>query len=306
MMFRFALLLIAATPAAASLPCWVHAAAAQGSHVWLLCERGQLLSTKDGGAKWVTTRVTEETKLRGIGFIDERRGVIAGDNGTLWLTADGGAAWKQNKLDTGDHLTSVAVVGERVWVGGYGGTVFHSPDAGATWLRQPTSATRAINDIFFLDERHGWAVGWVGLILRTEDGGRNWEEIRTGVTGWTLASVRFRDPLNGWIVGPFGQILRSRDGGKTWTQLESPVRSWLSSIHFDKQGRGWITAERDILTSDDGETWRPLGIEEWMFLEQIVPVGERLWGIGPFGLMVNDGPPTKPWRRLEPAFSANT
>lgn len=305
-MYRLALLLLAVWPAAASLPCWVHGAAAAGNNVWLLCERGEVLRSADLGVKWETTRITSEGKLRDIVFLDEKRGIIAGDSGTLWMTSDGGRTWAARKLDTADPLTSVTNVGERVWVGGYGGTVFHSPDAGATWVRQPTTATRAINDIFFLDENHGWAVGWVGLILRTEDGGRTWQEVRTGTTGWTLASVRFRDPNNGWIVGPFGQILRSRDGGRTWTQLESPVRSWLSSIYFDEKGRGWITAERDILTSDDGEVWRALGLEEWMFLEQILPVGGKLWGIGPFGLMVNDGPATKPWRRFEPAFSSNT
>jgi len=305
-LFRMALLLMAAWPAAASLPCWVHGAAASGSHVWLLCERSEVLRSPDTGKTWTTTRVADGAHLRAIAFLDERRGFITGDAGALWQTTDGGATWTQRKLDTSDHLTSLATAGQHLWAGGFGGTIFHSPDAGATWLRQPTTATRAIKDIFFLDHRHGWAVGWVGLILRTEDGGTTWEEIRTPATGWTLASIRFRDPLNGWIAGPFGQILRSQDGGKTWNMLESPVRSWLSSIHFDAHGRGWITAERDILASDDGEVWRPLGLEEWMFLEQILPVQDRLWGIGPFGLMINDGPPEKPWRPFTPAFSPNT
>lgn len=296
-MYRLALLLMASWPAAASLPCWVHAAAAVEDRVWLLCERGELLLSMDAGASWTLTRVATGPKLRDIEFLDARRGVIAGDGGRLWFTADAGRTWKERKLETADPLTSIAAVGERLWVGGYGGTVFHSPDGGATWARQPTTATRAINEIHFLDDRHGWAVGWVGLILRTEDGGRNWEEIRTDATGWTLASVRFRDPRNGWIVGPFGQILRSRDGGRTWTALESPVRSWLSSIHFDREGRGWITAERDILASDDGETWRALGIEEWMFLETILPVEGKLWGVGPFGLMRQK--PSGGWERID-------
>ena len=303
---RLALLLMAAWPAAASLPCWVHGAAASGSHVWLLCERSEVLRSPDTGKTWTTTRVADGAHLRAIAFLDERRGFITGDAGALWQTTDGGATWTQRKLDTSDHLTSLATAGQHLWAGGFGGTIFHSPDAGATWLRQPTTATRAIKDIFFLDHRHGWAVGWVGPHSphrrRRHDLGR----IRTPATGWTLASIRFRDPLNGWIAGPFGQILRSQDGGKTWNMLESPVRSWLSSIHFDAHGRGWITAERDILASDDGEVWHPLGLEEWMFLEQILPVQDRLWGIGPFGLMINDGPPQKPWRPFTPAFSPNT
>ena len=305
-MFRLALLLMAAWPAAASLPCWVNGAAAAGSHVWLLCERGEVLHTADQGANWTRTRVAEDVKLRDIVFLDQNRGFIVGDAGSVWRTADAGRTWTRAKLPIDDPLNSITAVGGRLWAGGYSGTVFHSPDGGATWVRQPTTATRAINDIFFLDERHGWAVGWVGLILRTEDGGQNWQEVRTGATGWTLAAVRFRDPQNGWIAGPFGQILRSRDGGRTWTALESPVRSWLSSIYFDSQGRGFITAERDILVSEDGESWRTLGLEEWMFLETVVPAGNRLWAVGPFGLMINDGPPDKPWRRFEPKFPAAT
>ena len=55
--------------------------------------------------------------------------------------------------------------------------VLRSDDGGATWSGEdlPGSAPltgHALEDVFFLDDRHGWAVGEGGLILHTATGGK--------------------------------------------------------------------------------------------------------------------------------------
>ena len=44
-------------------------------------------------------------------------------------------------------------------------------DGGQSWDAQETGAEDVLEDIFFLDDKHGWAVGENGLILYTSNGG---------------------------------------------------------------------------------------------------------------------------------------
>jgi photosystem II stability/assembly factor-like uncharacterized protein len=55
--------------------------------------------------------------------------------------------------------------------------VLFSEDGGQTWTEQllPSDAPLAgngIEDVFFVDDRRGWAVGTTGLVLHTATGGR--------------------------------------------------------------------------------------------------------------------------------------
>ncbi len=67
------------------------------------------------------------------------------------------------------------------------------------------------------DERHAVAVGYLGAVYWTEDGGDTWRKGATD-TAASLYSVSMPDSLHGWAVGQFGTILRTDDGGKTWTE----------------------------------------------------------------------------------------
>jgi len=55
--------------------------------------------------------------------------------------------------------------------------VLYSADGGLSWTEQvlPTDAAllgNGIEDVFFLDDQRGWAVGTLGLVLHTATGGR--------------------------------------------------------------------------------------------------------------------------------------
>jgi hypothetical protein len=72
-----------------------------------------------------------------------------------------------------------------------------------------------------LDALTGYAVGQVGAILKTTNGGVTWVS-QTLMTTYNLLSVDF--PLNvstGYAVGGYGTILKTTDGG-TWVE-QDPV-----------------------------------------------------------------------------------
>jgi photosystem II stability/assembly factor-like uncharacterized protein len=118
---------------------------------------------------------------------------------------------------------------------------------------------------------------------------------------WSLSSVYFRDPRNGWAVGFSGEILRSRDGGATWRTQDSPVDEWLTSVVFDRGGRGWIAADTHLLVSEyGGETWHATEpTEDRLFLSWVLRTEDSLWVIGQYSVLKRS-PDGIAWRQLEP------
>jgi len=51
---------------------------------------GAVLRTSDGGETWAPQAVSSQYRLRGVFFLDVRRGWVVGDNGTIRHTTSGG------------------------------------------------------------------------------------------------------------------------------------------------------------------------------------------------------------------------
>ena len=165
--------------------------------------------------------------------------------------------------------------------------IFRTSDGGAHWQRL-ARIDGAITGVRFVDQRVGWATAQVmrdvprigcrnappgpcrGLVLRTLDGGRTWQEVlsiptqesRTAI--WQLQAV---DGQVAWVltVPPSAcpsecrmTLRRTTDGGATWTSL---LEGELTAIRFASASRGWValidpdgTVEVRA-TSDGGNTW---------------------------------------------------
>ena len=107
-------------------------------------------------------------------------------------------------------------------------------------------------DVWFVDPRHGWAVGDHGVILHTDDG-QHWSSQVSGVV-CTLSSVCFVDARNGWAAGgmayPYlhdssGVVLTTRDGGLSW-QREPVLLPALRKIRFSTAGLGRRRSVGDV------------------------------------------------------------
>ena len=75
--------------------------------------------------------------------------------------------------------------------------------------------------VHFPDVNTGYAVGNIGTIVKTTDGGTTWNSQSSG-TSYFLYSVYFPDTNIGYAVGGdplgnFGNILKTTNGGTTWT-----------------------------------------------------------------------------------------
>ncbi|HEV7222918.1 MAG TPA: YCF48-related protein [Pirellulales bacterium] len=137
--------------------------------------------------------------LRGLNRIklsDERAGWLAGDGGLVLATSDLGSSWQAPEGDVfdaaGDDFDwrALEVRGPRVWIAGSPGTkVLHTQNAGKSWELQTTGQHLPLRAICFVDNLHGWAVGALGTVLATADGGRSWQRQRSGGTRAALLAL---------------------------------------------------------------------------------------------------------------------
>ncbi len=79
------------------------------------------------------------------------------------------------EVRAGWDFHGVGVTGDHIWVVGRPGSVMlHSGNRGAAWETVKTRQPLPLNGVTFVDARQGWAVGELGAILATNDGGKTW------------------------------------------------------------------------------------------------------------------------------------
>jgi len=124
-----------------------------------------------------------------------------------------------------------------------------------------------LNDVTFIDSRHGRAVGDDG-ILATDNGGQSWRSQQSGVTTGLMA-IRFTDPQHGWAVGWNGIILATDNGGQSWRPQQSGMRTWLRAVEFTDPQHGWAVGDRGVILATDngGTTWKNLSPDPKIFAE---------------------------------------
>ena len=203
-------------------------------HGWAIGENGMIAATTNG-RDWELQTSKVGNGLNGIYFVNKDVGFAVGANDTILSTTTGGRSWKivQGGVlgavgdDEATMYSAIQFINESTgWVAGVhvvpqvsqSSVIQKTVDGGQTWEAQETGAEDVLQDIFFLDDKHGWAVGENGLILHTSNGGGRWATQMSN-TEETLRSIRFADKYMGWAVGGelgVGVIVHTNNGGKDW------------------------------------------------------------------------------------------
>jgi photosystem II stability/assembly factor-like uncharacterized protein len=147
-----------------------------------------------------TTALVQDRGVRpvSVGTLGGRtiRCMRISNDGTAWAVADGGvilrstsrgASWSVVSAGMPDQYQSIFdwrgmhTIASSVWVVGRPGSVLLSTsDSGQTWNSSPTGVSVPLEAVWFHDRQRGWAVGALGTILATQDGGRSWHVQRRG------------------------------------------------------------------------------------------------------------------------------
>lgn len=200
-------------------------------------------------------------------------------------------------------FTSVALAGSRLVAVGERGRIVLSDDNGVSWRQVPSPTSVTLTHVTFPTPSDGWAVGGMGVVLHSSNGGLTWTRQLNGIRAANIAlsaaqadithygtndltsanlqaaqamiaagpSVPFLDVFaissNKLIVaGAFGMAFSSADSGATWRSLA------------------------DLLPNPNG-----------LHIYQIVLDGDNLALVGEQGLMLY-GPLGKPLATINAPF----
>ena len=221
--------------------------------------------TTDGGNNWqknVLSTVRGDFGFQ-IQFVDINNGWLLIFNfstqiATFLKTTDGGNNWVPFN-GSGIFYFVDANNGWSYYGSGLNGTVppykiLRTTNGGIDWTEQFVDSTAGgYNAIQFTNVNNGWIVGDAGKVLKTTDGGTNWNFVtNSGINPNDRSkAVFFIDANNGWISTKnelgYGTVKHTTDGGTGWTTQETPLQdphggNGIYSIYFIDAQNGWLTA----------------------------------------------------------------
>jgi hypothetical protein len=196
-------------------------------------------------------------------------------------------SWEKVKTPTDFNLLKVFYLDSlHCWAAGDSGVILFSSDQGFNWDIQNSGVNNYIEDIYFLDDSLGWAVTFEleginfdirSKILKTTNGGINWEKINYRHLNFILTSIYFLDSLNGWIGAKPSGISYTTDGGYNWVEANIDTGGFanfpIEQIKFSTPYYGFAVGGKvDAIgaawsSSDGGDTWLPHGIGPDLFLD---------------------------------------
>ncbi len=108
--------------------------------------------------------------------------------------------------------------------------ILYSSTIYSQWFQQnPKFITNSnLKSVFFINEMTGYIAGWNGTILKTEDGGGNWE-IQTSGTDDYLRTIHFIDNQLGFAGGN-QSFLKTTNGGLNWFPILNNYDTRITQI----------------------------------------------------------------------------
>jgi photosystem II stability/assembly factor-like uncharacterized protein len=192
---------------------------------WAIGDWGAILATHDGGATWQDRSLKRDVILNGETWPDAAHGWIVGEAGTILATSDGGQTWSAQVSPVEKTLFGVYFADLRQgWAVGLDGILLHTTDGGRSWqVQQGSTAVGTLEQVGFQEAlghpslyavmvvgQYGYAVGDIGAVLASTDGGHTWHR-KDAPVEWRLRWIRavsLADGARGALVGANGLAVR--------------------------------------------------------------------------------------------------
>jgi photosystem II stability/assembly factor-like uncharacterized protein len=185
------------------------------------------------------------------------------------------------------------------WAVGDSGIIIHTSNGGTNWTVQNSNTKAFLHDVFFLNKRLGWTLGWNGYnpqppywsyILKTTDGGVHWDTSFYPMENVFLRKVYFQDSLHGFLGGATKNLLRTTDAGANWidVQIDSlnvmnfPVTNFAFYNNDYGYAVGGITDICGLIwrTTNRGVRWAPIIVSPEPNIQMIFLDSLRILGFG--------------------------
>ncbi|MBK8983474.1 MAG: hypothetical protein IPM38_14445 [Ignavibacteria bacterium] len=133
------------------------------------------------------------------------------------------------------------------------------------WISQSSGTSENLRTVFFVNSQTGFAGGENGKMIRTTNGGVNWNNVSTGINQ-NINSIYFFNADSGVVCADDGVIIFTENSGASWTTAASGVTDNLRAVSFvnsrgvcsgsggsllysANSGRDWTVAENGFLVT---------------------------------------------------------
>ena len=214
--------------------------------------------TKNGGVKWnlagdnaLPNTVNDLSYGASahviLGATLDAEPTVSVDSGKTWLSIDPGLVNQRS-------FSTATVSDDEFWIGNDLSSVIHSVDGGTTWTEKSGPQRNIINDVYFITRSLGFATGQTGMLLRTFDGGDNWEEVFFG--NRNHLSIHGLSASDLWL-GANQRIYHSDDSASTWTESLVVLGGNINDILAISSQRVLAASSSGVIyrTNDGGASW---------------------------------------------------
>lgn len=187
--------------------------------------------------------------------------------------------WRDMGLELGQMTAIHGRSDQLAWTASSDGKIYRTTNGGALWVKQyqhPAGPAAFFNGIHFWDDNTGIAWGdpvsypsaGPFLVMRTTDGGSNWNEITSGIPSVSglFGYTDRHDEANGYFwfaTASSGDstipryLYRSRTQGLTWDTLRIPQNFGDFAPSFSDSLNGLLTGNDGKIarTTDGGASW---------------------------------------------------
>ena len=140
--------------------------------------------------------------------------------------------------------------------------IYKTTDGGISWTEQSHPSAFLIQQIFPVNEKVVYAVGWWNF-LKTTNGGDNWTAIFAGGTGQglpVLEGLYFLNENTGWLVGNV-VAMKTTDGGNSFTD-SMRIEEISQDVYFKDSLNGILCGYSGGFrkTTNGGKTWERIRV----------------------------------------------
>ena len=217
-----------------------------------------IYKTVNGGANWTLLSNNEiHNSANDLTYGSSINVLMAATpNGDPAITTDGGLTWEQLSTDLVNqrNYSIIAISDTEFWMGNDISGIAYTDDQGQTWEERSGPERNLIQDVFFINRNIGLATGQEGYLLRTVDGGTNWQDISFGTR--TYHSV-FGLAVNDIWLGANQRIFHSIDTGSTWVEKGVFAGGNITDILALSGERiiASVSTGNILISRDGGDSW---------------------------------------------------
>ena len=143
----------------------------------------------------------------------------------------------------------------------------------AQWTKQTSPTTQILRGLKVVDSKVVWASGMLGSVVRTVDGGANWQLKTAPDATYDNYEIEALDSTTAWIYGTddatsaASKIWKTTNGGTSWVEQFADPKGYGDGIRFFDANNGIALGDPNagsmtrfvvLTTTNGGTTWNPL------------------------------------------------